>query len=115
MLNRVRRAAFLLALPFLAGCIAMGGGRLIEFDEEARYEVKFENSEAARVFYEGLDLSDRDDYTEEGGFVVLLLVGGGESVFFETEHYNAQVRRADADRDGTISEEEASAYLDALS
>ena len=111
--GRSRRliAVGLAALPFVSSCLAMGGGDKTLFDESQRYSVRFANRNASHAFYEGLGRADRDDYTDGGGFVVLFLAGGGGSVFHETPFYNAQVRRADVDRDGEITEEEALDYL----
>ena len=58
----------------------------------------------------GVARADRGDYRDGGGFFVLLIAGGGGSTFYETQFYNAQVRRADIDRDGVITEEEAIEY-----
>ena len=102
------------ALPFACGCLAGGGGEKTVFDESERYQVRFANRDASRAFHEGLASADREDYTDGGGFFVLFLAGGGGSTFYETQFYNAQVRRADIDRDGEITEEEALDYRDAV-
>ena len=39
------------------------------------------------------------------------LVARGGKLYHETAHYNAEVRLADVNRDGDITEEEAQAYL----
>jgi hypothetical protein len=102
------------ALPLVGGCLAMGGGEKTRFDEAERIAVRFANRTASNAFYEGFANADRGDFTDGGGFFVLLLAGGGGSTFYETHFYNAQVRRADVDRDGEITEEEALGYRDAV-
>ena len=97
-------------LPLVSGCLAFGGGYEIRFDESLRYPVRFSSIEAAGLFHEGLDRANRDHFTEGGGFGILFVFGHGGGVFHETEFYNAQVRAADADRDGNITDEEAAAY-----
>jgi hypothetical protein len=72
----------------------MGGGHRTEYDEAIRYPVRFSSAGAARDFHAALEESDREPYTDEGGFVVLLIAGGGRDVYHETQHYNAQVRRS---------------------
>ena len=74
------------------------------------YPVSFASIEAARLFHEGLERANREHFTEGGGWGILFLFGYGHGVFHETEFYNAQVRDADADRDGIITLEEATAY-----
>ena len=99
-------------LPLLiTGCLFVGGTKRIEFDKARRISVRFSSVKAAHDFHEGLRRSDRDAYTDEGGFVVPLIVARGGKVYHETEHYNAEVRLADVNRDGEITEEEAQAYL----
>ncbi len=106
-----RRPLVALALcALLPGCLMAGGGNRIEFDEDIRLPVRFASPAACEAFHAGLDLSDRAPFTRGRGFYVLLLAGGGERVFHETQHWNAQVRRADADADGTITEDEATRY-----
>ena len=102
------------ALPLVGGCLAMGGGEKTCFDEDERITVRFANRTASNAFYQGFARADRGDYTDGGGFFVLLLAGGGGSLFHETQFYNAQVRRADVDRDGEITEEEALGYREAV-
>ena len=93
-----------------SGCLFMGGGDRVEIDEERRYRVQFSSVEAARVFHRALEASDHDLFVNEGGFMIPFVAFAGGSVFHETDHYNAQVRLADVDRNGEITEEEASAY-----
>lgn len=100
----------LAALPFVCSCLAMGGGKETLFNESERTPVRFANRSASHAFYEGLARADRTDYTDGGGFFVLFLAAGGGNTFHETEFYNAQVRRADIDLDGEITEEEALDY-----
>lgn len=104
----------LAALLFTCGCLAGGGGEKTVFDESERCQVRFASRGASQAFHEGLARADRDDYTDGGGFFVLFLAGGGSSTFYETQFYNAQVRRADIDRDGEITAEEALDYRDAV-
>ena len=96
---------------FLTGCLVLGGSQRTEFDETKRISVKFSSVKAAHDFQEGLRQSDRDAYTDVGGFVVPFVVARGGRVYHETEHYNAAVRLADVNRDDEITEEEAQAYL----
>lgn len=111
----VRRRAAALGLTILpllsTGCLYLGASERIEFDESKRLPVKFASAQAARDFHEGLRLSDRDEYTDKGGFVMALLLARGHSLYHETAHYNAAVRRTDVDRDGSITDAEARAYL----
>ncbi len=100
--------------PLLGGCLFMGGGHAVRIDESARIPIRFESIAASNDFHAGMAHADRTDYTDGGGFVVLLLAGAGESEFHETPFYNAQVRRADIDRDERISNDEARAYREAM-
>ena len=99
-------------VPVLSGCLVMRGARSVEVEEQERIAVRFESSTAADVFFEALARSSREDHTDERGFAVPFLAIGGETIFHETRHFNAQVRMADVDRDGNISQTEAAAYLD---
>lgn len=93
------------------GCLFVGGTRRIEFDEESRTAVKFSCVEAAHDFHEGLRLSDPEPYTDVSGFAAPFIAARAGGVYHETDHYNAEVRLADVNRDRTITEEEAEAYL----
>lgn len=106
-------AVFGLALlPLLTtGCLFVGGTQRTEFEEAKRIPVKFRSTRAAHDFHEGLRQSDREAYTDVGGFVMPFLVARGGELYHETAHYNAEVRLADVNRDSDITEEEAQAYL----
>ncbi len=111
----LRRAAGLgLALfpLFGSGCLYLGESRQTDFDESKRTAVRFATARAARQFHDGFRSSDREAHTDHDAFVMPFLVAQGEWVYHETAHYNAEVRLADVDRDGSITEEEAHAYLE---
>ena len=99
---------------FVSGCVVMGGGDEVIFEEALRYEVQFESVVASRDFYRGLEASDREGFTEASGFVIAGLFAYGGDRFYETQHYNAQVRRADVDGDSLITDAEASAYRERM-
>lgn len=109
------RPVSLLATLFLSaissGCLFVGGAKRIESDEAARIPVRFAGTEAAREFHEALSRSDIEPYTGMSGFVVPFVIARGEGVYHETLHYNAAVRMADVDRDGSITIEEARSYV----
>ena len=102
--------ALLALCPFTCGCVFMGGGDEVIFDEALRYQVQFESIAASKDFYEGLEASDRENFTEDSVFVIPGLAACGGDIFYETEHYNAQVRMSDMDRDDVITDEEAQLY-----
>lgn len=99
-----------LTLSLASGCTLAGGHRVIIHEKE-RISVRFENLNASKLFYKGMNESDRDDFTDHGGMLVLGIGMGGGEAFHETAYYNAQVRMADIDRNGVITEAEAGAYL----
>ena len=101
----------ILLFPLVCGCVVMGGGHEIVFDEEHRLPVRFASVAASDAFHDGLEMADPDEFEEAGGFVVFGLVAMGGEIFHETQFYNAQVRLADVDRDGVIDDAEASRYL----
>ncbi|MEM7306567.1 MAG: hypothetical protein AAF682_07850 [Planctomycetota bacterium] len=99
-------------LPLLCtGCLAVGLTERSEFEEAQRTPVKFPSARAADDFHAGLRESDREVYVEANTFVVPFLVARRSELYHETDHYNAEVRRADVDRDGEITEDEARTYL----
>ena len=110
------RLACLLAcflMPALTtGCLFAGGAKRIEVDEATRIHVKFSGADAARDFHEAFSRSDAEPFTAMSGYVVPFLVARGEGVYHETLHYNAAVRLADIDRDGSITAQEARNYVD---
>ena len=107
------RAATILALLSLpTGCLCVGGSQQTKFNEVERIAVKFPSARAAQDFHDGLEQSDRKAFTETHGFVVPLLFARGGELYHETVHYNAEVRLADVDRDGEITEAEAQEYVE---
>jgi len=102
--------AILLLSAIGTGCLYAGGAKRIESDEDSRIVVRFSGTEAAREFHEAFRRSDPEPYTEKSGFIVPLVLARGEAVYHETLHYNAAVRRADVDRDGRITTDEAREY-----
>ena len=110
---RIRPALLGLALLPLwtSGCLFAGGTKRTEFVEQDRILVRFPTAQAAHDFHAGLRQSDREAYTDAGGFVVPFLVAGGGARYHETAHYNAEVRLADVNRDNNITEAEARDYL----
>ena len=110
----MRRMMWLLfsVVPLLSGCVVMDGGMRVAIDESSRLPVQFEDRASFEAFHEGLARSSRDDYTDVSGFGIPFVAFSARAVFHETHHFNAQVRMTDVDRDGTISSEEAAAYLE---
>jgi len=103
----MRRAPLtvLLIVSILAsGCI--GVSRRVETSEENRLQIGFENSEAARLFYLSM-LKPKPYMSDQSILFAFPFAIGIEWVLHETEWYNHQVRRADIDQDGQISEQEA--------
>ncbi len=101
-----------LASLLISSCVVVGATKRTEIDEAGRLPVRFPSVQAAHDFHEGLRQSDRAAYTDASGLAVPLLFGRATETYHETAHYNAEVRLADVDRDGAITEEEARAYLD---
>jgi hypothetical protein len=101
----------LLSLLLMSGCIAIRQG--IEFDEEARIQVRFENEEALRLF-ESQRSRPKIHHTDHTYFVGLPLFIGIERVLHETEWYNHLVRLADLDGNKTITEQEMRTALKSL-
>ena len=87
----------------------MGGTKKTSYEGD-RLTVKFESVDASKEFYRGMSNADRADFIDGGGFVILFVFGRGSATFHETRFYNAQVRQADVNRDGLITEEEAKSY-----
>ncbi|MGE3164066.1 MAG: hypothetical protein AB7O52_04125 [Planctomycetota bacterium] len=104
------RVFVLFVVPFLSGCLIMGGGNRVEFDDEIRYDVYFESPKAAREFYEAFDGSNRDRFVRGGGVIIPFVWATGGMTYYETQHFNDMVRRIDADRDDCITEAECAAY-----
>ena len=103
-------AAMALVLP---GCAVGYMSFQHEIDERARAPVRFASPLAARAFHSVL--AQRLAAPKHGGtstvyvpipFVLVVVL----ATVHETEFYNAQVKRADQDSDGTISEQEAQSY-----
>lgn len=110
-LRRIAACGLALLPIFSSGCLYLGASERIDFDEAKRLPVKCASAQAARDFHAAIRLSDKDEYTDKGGWVMALLLARGHSLYHETAHYNAAVRRADVNRDGTITEEEAQSFL----
>lgn len=112
MFMRFMTVAFvpLLLVPCLSGCLIMGGGNRVVFDESIRYAVSFESPNAAHDFHKALDESDRERFVRAGGFLIPFVIGAGGMTYYETQHFNDMVRRIDADRDNVITEAECDAY-----
>ena len=107
----MRASILLIGLaPLLSSCLLAHGGTKVIVVEEPRIDVSFESGQAADDFYRGLYDSDRSTYTDAGGYYLIGVAMGGGSTFHETAHYNAQVRQADIDGDGVITEAEAKGY-----
>lgn len=111
----MRASILLIGLaPLLSGCLLAHGGTKVFVNEASRSHVSFESGQAADDFYRGLHDSDRSTYSDTHGYYLVGIAMGGGITFHETAHYNAQVRQADIDIDGVITEGEAKGYLGRL-
>ena len=92
------------ALVLLNGCIVLN--RKVEFAGE-RQSVSFASTQAAKIFHDSMNRPKL--YHSDIRYTIIVPAGVVEfnQVLHEVEFYNAQVRHADANRDGIITEEEA--------
>lgn len=91
-------------LVLSSGCFSFQ--RRAEFSETPRLEVSFENAAAAAAFHRAFDATPMQ-YSDWKFTVSPLMLVNVELVLYEREWYNSLVRRADINRDGVITEEEA--------
>lgn len=108
----IRTVATMACATLLSGCVFGGGGQHITYEESIRLQVSFASVVASSVFHSALEEADRGDFTEGGGMFILFVFALGGANFHETQFYNAQVRIADANRNGVITEEEAENYAE---
>ncbi len=97
-----------LSLSLLTGCFSVE--RDLEFSEVDRLEVKFENVEAAQAFHRAMRRV-KPYYSEQTIQYLFPLFVRVRWNLHETEFFNSLVRRTDINRDGQITESEASSML----
>lgn len=103
-----RLAACLLVLCFASGCLVnIAGTKVVEPSAE-RMPVDFESDEGMKAFVRQVAQRYPAERNAGGGyFGVPFLIGVSERrVLSENAHFNAAVRRADINGDGTLSDAE---------
>ena len=116
-MTRTRSPVLLLLVLGVAavgtGCVAVRIRSTVAFDESQAVHGTFASADAAALFYASLNkntiASDDPAYTSSGVCLPVLVLVHREAIR-GTAYYNAQIRKADANMDGTISEIEAFRY-----
>lgn len=117
MTNMKAPYVFALAAISLLGCITTScvGVTYTKYKDEPRQRIRFSSTAAAQTFYDAYASIDRPQ-VRDGRFHSIKVYAGLVSPYSQhtktTENigFNAAVQRADANRNGTITEKEARAY-----
>ncbi|MDB6058727.1 MAG: hypothetical protein JWO95_2571 [Verrucomicrobiales bacterium] len=91
---------------FVCGCVTRNTVK-----DEPRQTVLFSSQKAAEVFYQAYLLEYYPSQSGNGVSVVIYPPYAHHRHSTDNVYFNAAIRKADCNRDGTISEEEATTYL----
>lgn len=97
-----------------AGCLIMADGERIVRDEEERLPVEFESEQGLIDFQTAVRRRGTPGarYEGEGSFMIPLIIAVDQTrILSQDAFYNDQVRAADVNRDGTLSDAEVTAYV----
>ena len=107
-MSRLATLVIVVLFLFSNGCVAVS--RRVEYSDVERLKIRFEGVAAAKAFWSSFHRL-KPYHSDMNWIVSPLLLVRVEWVLHETEFYNAQVRKADVDRDGVITEAEAELLL----
>lgn len=110
MRNRLTEIALVFLGLMVSGCVTFYKKSETIRPAEERMAVEFESEEAARQFHQGMKKHDRNRENRTYVGVPFVTFFSKTSVLSENAFYNEQLKICDTNRDGFISEAEASIY-----
>lgn len=105
-----------ITLIALSSCLYMSQKQKVDYDESKVTKIRFENSEAKKIFYKTVKvknlskLSKHSEFVEKDNLIIPFLVFKSHINFNKTAFLNKKIEEADANSNGVITLKEVKKF-----